>query len=150
MMNALLHETSGAEADQNRFFLLPTLAEAYGRLGRFDQAFSSLEDWLVVRRKQSIVAMDKGYHRIRGELLLRGGSVDEAEKSFRKAIELSSSEGAKMEQLRSTISLARMLRDTNCRDESRTMLADVYNWFTEGFDTADLKDAKEILDSLGA
>jgi tetratricopeptide (TPR) repeat protein len=150
MMNALLHETSGAEADQNLFFLLPALAETYGRLGRFDQAFSSLEDWLAVRRKQSIAAMDKGYHRIRGDLLLRAGSLDEAEKSFRKAIELSVGEGAKTEQLRSTASLARMLRDTNRRDEARAMLADIYSWFTEGFDTADLKDSKAILDSLTA
>jgi adenylate cyclase len=148
MMNALLHETSGAEADQNLFFLLPNLAEAYGRLGRFDQAFSSLDDWLAVRRKQSIAAMDKGYHRIRGELLLRAGSVDEAEKSLRKAIELSVGEGAQMEQLRATAGLARILRVTDRRDEARAMLSHVYKWFSEGFDTADLKDAKALLDGL--
>jgi hypothetical protein len=48
------------------------------------------------------------------------------------------------------MSLARLLRDINRRDEARAMLADIYNWFTEGFDTADLKDAKTLLDELGA
>jgi predicted ATPase len=51
-------------------------------------------------------------------------------------------------ELRPTTSLARLLRDTNRGDEARTMLADIYNWFTEGFDTADLKEAKALLDEL--
>ena len=50
--------------------------------------------------------------------------------------------------LAATTSLARLLRDTNRRDEARAMLADIYNWFTEGFDTADLKDAKSLLDEM--
>jgi predicted ATPase len=50
--------------------------------------------------------------------------------------------------LRATMSLVRLLRDTNRRDEARAILADIYNWFTEGFDTADLKDAKALLDEL--
>ena len=53
-------------------------------------------------------------------------------------------------ELRATISLARLLRDTNRRDEARTMLAEIYNWFTRGFETADLKDAKVPLDELCA
>ena len=149
-MSALLHETRGAEADQNPFFVLPTLAEAYGRVGNFKSAFASLEDWQAVRRKQSNAAMDASHCRIRGQLQLRAGSVDEAEKNLRKAIEVSAGEGAKMEQLRATTILARMLRDTNRADEARAMLADIYSWFTEGFDTADLKDAKALLDSLNA
>ena len=53
-------------------------------------------------------------------------------------------------ELRATTSLARLLHDTNRRDEARTMLAEIYGWFTEGFDTADLKDAKALLDELSA
>jgi predicted ATPase len=53
-------------------------------------------------------------------------------------------------ELRATMSLARLLRNTNRRDDARAMLADIYGWFTEGFDTADLKDAKALLDELGA
>ena len=55
---------------------------------------------------------------------------------------------AKAWELRATTSLARLLRDTNRREESRTMLAEVYGWFTEGFDTADLKEAKALLNEL--
>jgi predicted ATPase len=59
------------------------------------------------------------------------------------------SRSAKSWELRATTSLARLLRDTGRRDEARAMLAEIYNWFTEGFDTADLKDAKALLDELG-
>ena len=58
--------------------------------------------------------------------------------------------GARSLELRAIISLARLLRDTNRRDEACAMLAEIYNWFTEGFDTADLKDAKALLDELSA
>ena len=51
-------------------------------------------------------------------------------------------------ELRTTVSLARLLRDTNRRDDARAMLTEIYNWFTEGFDTADLKDARALLDEL--
>ena len=56
--------------------------------------------------------------------------------------------GAKAWELRTTMSLARLLRDTGRREEACTMLADIYNWFTEGFDTADLKDAKALLEEI--
>jgi predicted ATPase len=54
----------------------------------------------------------------------------------------------KWAELRSTVSLARLLRNTNRRDEARAMLAEIYNWFSEGFDTADLKDARVLLEEL--
>jgi predicted ATPase len=58
--------------------------------------------------------------------------------------------GAKMLELRATMGLARLLRDMGYRDEAHSMLAEIYNWFTEGFDTADLKEAKALLDELSA
>ena len=64
------------------------------------------------------------------------------------AITLARTVGAKAWELRATMSLTRLLRDSARRDEPRTMLADIYNWFTEGFDTADLKGAKTLLDQL--
>jgi predicted ATPase len=73
-----------------------------------------------------------------------------AEACFRKAIEIARGQSAKSWELRVTTSLDRPLRDTNRRDEARTMLAGIYNWFTEGFDTADLKDAKTLLDELSS
>ena len=81
---------------------------------------------------------------------MRAGSLEEAEQCLRRAIELSARDNAKMEQLRATTSLAKLLRETNRRNEARTMLAEIYDWFTEGFDTADLKDAKALLEELSS
>ena len=72
-----------------------------------------------------------------------------AEECFRRAIGSARSQSAKAWELRATTSLARLLRDTNRRDEARAMLSSIYNLFTEGFDTADLKDAKALLEELG-
>jgi predicted ATPase len=67
-----------------------------------------------------------------------------------RAIEVARQQGAKSLELRAAGSLARLMRDSGKREEARTMLADIYNWFTEGFDTADLIDAKALLDELNA
>ena len=69
---------------------------------------------------------------------------------FRDAIDIARKQDAKSFELRATTGLARLLRDTNRRDEARAMLAEIYGWFIEGFDTADLKDAKALLVELGA
>jgi len=89
-------------------------------------------------------------HRLKGELLQMqdAGNTAEAERCFRSAIEVARGQGGKALELRAITSLARLLRDTNRRDEARRMLAEIYNWFTEGFDTADLKGAKALLDQL--
>jgi predicted ATPase len=84
----------------------------------------------------------------RGELQLNRGQTEPAEADFREAIALAQKMQAKAFELRATLSLARLLRDTDRSDEARTMLADIYSWFTEEFDTADLKDAKALLDEL--
>jgi adenylate cyclase len=90
-------------------------------------------------------------HRLKGEFLLMAGRPeDEAEAAFRDAITTAQRQHAKSFELRATISLARVLATQGRLDEARAMLADIYNWFTEGFDTADLKDAKALLDELGA
>ena len=81
---------------------------------------------------------------------VRQGDSGLAEADFREAISLAQKMGAKAWELRATTSLARLLRENNRRDEARAMLAQIYNWFTEGFETADLKEAKALLDELGA
>ena len=73
----------------------------------------------------------------------------ESERCFRTAIEVARRPG-KVLELRATRTLARLLRATDRPDETLTILAEIYNWFTEGFDTADLKDAKALLDELRA
>ena len=86
--------------------------------------------------------------RVRGGLRLRQGDSRLAEADFREAISLAQKLGAKAWELRATASLARLLRDNSRGDEARAMLVEIYTWFTEGFDTADLKDAKALLDEL--
>ncbi|MBV8357396.1 MAG: AAA family ATPase [Deltaproteobacteria bacterium] len=90
------------------------------------------------------------FHRIKGEFVLMAGRPEsEAEAAFREAIEIARRGQAKSFELRATMSLARLLAKQGRRDEARAILADIYGWFTEGFDTADLKDARTLLDELG-
>ena len=89
-------------------------------------------------------------HRLKGELLLRqnDSNAAEAQSCFERAIEVARNQSAKSWELRATTSLARLLAMQGRRDEARAMLAEIYGWFTEGFDTADLIDAKALLDEL--
>jgi predicted ATPase len=75
--------------------------------------------------------------------------LERAERDFREAIELARGTNAKSDELRATTSLAQLLLETGRGDEARAMLAEIYNWFTEGFDTADLKEADALLAELG-
>jgi tetratricopeptide (TPR) repeat protein len=126
------------------------LAEAYQASGK---AHEGLE---VLRRAQEMMERTSERHwaadlfRLKGELTLQDtpNATGEAEAAFHEAIEIARSQSAKLYELRATTSLARLLCDTNRRDEARTMLSEIYDWFTEGFDTADLKDAKALLDEL--
>ena len=77
-------------------------------------------------------------------------TLAEAERCFRTAIEIARRQSARSAELRATTSLARLLAKQGRRDEARTMLAEIYGWFTEGFDTADLKDAKALLEELSS
>ena len=89
-------------------------------------------------------------HRVRGEILLQSADPEWArpEECFRYAITLAQSQQAKLWELRAAVSLARLWRDQGRRAEAHHLLAPVYGWFTEGFDTQDLKDAKALLDEF--
>jgi predicted ATPase len=89
-------------------------------------------------------------YRIEGMLALAQSRFVDAENSFRRAIEIARTQGARMWELRASRSLADLLAKQGKREEARTTVADVYGWFTEGFDTADLKEAKTLLDKLSA
>src|SRR5262249_51456920 len=88
--------------------------------------------------------------RLKGELLLQQNSANQAdaETCFHHALDIARSQQAKSLELRATTSLARLWQQQGKRQEAHDLLASVYNWFTEGFDTADLKDAKTLLDEL--
>ena len=85
---------------------------------------------------------------VHGELLLRQGHPEAAEVLYRKALSIAQEQEAKLWELRAAASLARLRRDQGRRAEARDLLAPVYGWFTEGFGTADLKNAKALLDEL--
>jgi tetratricopeptide (TPR) repeat protein len=112
-------------------------------LGTIDAAFRHVND--VAGR-----AWEAELCRLRGDALLaaRPGAVDDAERSYRDGIAVAQRQHARSLELRATTSLARLLRGQGKDDEARTLLAAVYDWFTEGLDTADLREAKALLDQL--
>jgi predicted ATPase len=87
-------------------------------------------------------------HRVRGELLLRSGRDSDVEECFGRALKAARAQSARLLELRAAMSLARLWRDQGKPQQARELLAPVYGWFTEGFDTLDLKDAKALLDAL--
>jgi tetratricopeptide (TPR) repeat protein len=122
------------------------LATAQERAGSIIEALETIEQALKANPED--LAYRPETLRVWGELRLKQFDARLAEASFREAIDLAQTMSAKAWELRATMSLARLLCDTGRRDQARTMLAEIYNWFTEGFDTADLKDAKTLLDEL--
>ena len=131
------------------FLALPT---ALWQMRRPEDGLKVVDLGLADVRISCNPAVEAALHRIRGQLLLirAPADEDEAERCFRKAIEISRRVSARWSELLATTSLARLLDRQGKRDEARRMLAEIYNWFTEGFDTADLKDAKALLDKLGS
>jgi adenylate cyclase len=126
------------------------LAKACIETGRLDEGQSALTEALAAADEHEVRDIEAELHRLKGELLLKQNHTADAESCFRRAIEIARTQGAKSWELRATMSLARLLDKQGRRDEARTMLAEIYHWFTEGFDTADLKDAKTLLDGLNA
>jgi predicted ATPase len=127
------------------------LASGLGKAGRPEEGLQVLEEGFVSVSKTGEQFGSTFLHRAKGQLLLAQNPLDvEAESCFRTAIEIARRQSARSAELSATTSLARLLRDTGRGDEARTMLAEIYNWFTEGFDTADLKDARALLDELGS
>jgi class 3 adenylate cyclase/tetratricopeptide (TPR) repeat protein len=131
--------------------IYPTLAEAYLAAGRVDEGIQAVSRGIAILGQNQARFAEPELHRLNGELMLLAGNVSgEPENLFRRAIEIARGQGAKWYELRATNGLARLLRDANRRDEARKLLSEIYNWFTEGFDTADLKDAKALLEELSA
>jgi predicted ATPase len=126
------------------------LAYGLGKARRPEEGLQVLEEGFASVAKTGEQLPSPWLHRVKGELLLAQNPSDvaEAEQCFRTAIEIARRQSARMAELRVTTSLARLLAKQGRRDEARTILAEIYGWFTEGFDTADLKDAKALLDEL--
>jgi tetratricopeptide (TPR) repeat protein len=128
-------------------FSLINLAQAQGQVGKPEEGLSIVDQLLADGSAQWLLGR---VLRVRGELILAKdpAATEQAEECCRMAIAHARQCGAKWLELEGAIGLARLLKEQGRRDEARAMLADIYNWFTEGFDTADLKDAKALLDEL--
>jgi predicted ATPase len=144
---------AAAEATGTRVwtpFHLILLSEALAFAGKMEEALAALEDALAKAAVSGARGWDTEIHRLRGELTGRLPYPDpaKAEESFRTALAIAREQGTRGYELRAATSLARLWLKQGRRDEARDLLAHVYGSFTEGFDTADLKEAKALLNEL--
>jgi predicted ATPase len=124
-------------------------------VGRVNEGLAAMAEATALVESTGVRLGEALLYWVKGELTLKrpeAGSdskiKEEADNYFRQAIEIARRQSAKSQELLATTSLARLLAEQGRRDEARAMLAEIYNWFTEGFDTLLLKDAKSLLDAL--
>src|SRR5262249_17433377 len=155
-------------AKLGRSHSLALQAEMYGKVGQAEEGLILLTDALVVGERH----YEAELYRLKGQLTLQqksrvgnthhAGTVgaaetvggahpteEEAEACFLKAIEIARKQQAKSLELRAVMSLSRLWQQQGKKEEARQMLAEIYGWFTEGFDTRDLQEAKALLEELG-
>jgi predicted ATPase len=127
------------------------LAEVHGSLGQPEAGLTALREALALVETTGEHYYEAELHRLMGELLLQHATpeVSHAETCFQQALALARHQQAKSWELRAATSLARLWHQQGKRAAARALLAPVYGWFTEGFDTADLQDAKVLLEELG-
>jgi predicted ATPase len=144
----IAHRATGAEI--SRPYVLALLAEAHSFIGQSESGLMVLTEALALVDTTGECVWEPELYRLKGELLLQLSSDNQAETEtcFAQAIAIAQNQSAKSWELRAATSLARLWQQQGKHDEARQVLGDVYNWFTEGFDTADLKDAKALLDEL--
>jgi len=130
--------------------LLVALAETCGKNGSAEEGLDLVAKGLTTAEHIGLRGTEAELHRIKGELLIIKDprNAAEAELCLRTAIDVARRQGARLFELRATVSLAPLLKQQGKTEDARRMLADIYNWFTEGFDTADLKEAKALLEEL--
>jgi class 3 adenylate cyclase/tetratricopeptide (TPR) repeat protein len=132
----------------NQYFVMLLLANGQLRSGKIEKGFDTLDRAEALIRRTGSRSFEAEVHRLRGDLQLARSANDDAETSYRRALEIARSQHAKLWEMRAATSLSRLWRDQGKRHEARDVLAPVYNWFTEGLDTPDLVDAKALLDQL--
>ena len=129
---------------------LPHLARAHAELGQFEEAWRCIGEAVTAVKTTKEKWCEAEVHRVAGEIALKSPEPEavKAEAYFQRALEVARKQQAKSWELRAAMSLARHWRSQGRREEARELLAPVYGWFTEGFDTHDLKEAKALLDEL--
>jgi predicted ATPase len=149
-MRAIMEAMRGADTAAALPMVLTALAEAHGRAGQAEEGLALIAEAQEFVAKTGERVWEAAVHRIKGELLLARSPSDpaQAEACFREALDVARQQSAKSLELRAATSLARLWQRQGKRDEARDLLQPVYDWFTEGFDTKDLKDAKALLEGL--
>jgi predicted ATPase len=144
-------------AGVGRSHQLASLAEVYGQAGQVEEGLAILAETLDTVNRTGERFYEAEVHRLKGELLLKdeallrkGGrrKAEEAEECFHQAIKVARQQQAKSWELRAVMSLGCLWSKQGKREEARKLLADVYNWFTEGIDTPDLREARALLEAL--
>ena len=128
------------------------LARAYAELGQFNDAWRCIREAIATVETTKERWCEAEVHRVAGEIALKSPEPDtaKAESYFERALAIARQQQAKSWELRAAMSLARLWRDQGKVQQARELLAPVYGWFTEGFDTRDLKEAKALLEELSA
>jgi tetratricopeptide (TPR) repeat protein len=143
---ATLHAT-GSKTCLTR--LLARMATACKEIGEIEEALKMVEEALELKCKFEELYMEAELLRLKGELLqLQGKNEHDAEDYFRKAIDIAKGQKTKSLELRAVVSLSRLLKKQDKKEEAIELLEETYNWFTEGFDTKDLKEAKALLEEI--
>ena len=129
---------------------LGLLAEALALTGRIEEGLTVLSEALAIAEASGVRGNDAELHRLRGDLLNRLPSADwtKIEAAYRTALNIAREQGTRGFELRTAVSLARLLSEQGRCNEARELLAPIYGWFTEGFNTPDLKEAKALLEAL--
>ena len=133
-----------------RILFLPMLAAAYAKVGQVEEGLSVVAEVLAFGDKTGARVFEAGLYVLKGWLLLTrsGENQAEAEACFRQALDIARRQSAKSVELRAVMSLSRLWQQQGKKAEARQLLAEIYGWFTEGFDTKDLQEAKAMLEEL--
>jgi predicted ATPase len=132
-------------------WFLALLAEACGKVGQLDEGLRALDEALAAVQHNEEHHYEAEVYRLKGELLLQKTPAhqEEAEEHLQQALAVARRRQAKSWELRAALSLSRLWQRQGKRQEAYELLAPIYDWFTEGFDTPDLQEAKALLEELG-
>jgi predicted ATPase len=148
VMRSTMEELEAINAEILRPLHLGHLAAALASLGQVDLGIALIDEGISKLEKTGEGLFEAELYRLRGQLWIDLSKTAEAETALLRALTVARGQQARMWELRAAVSLARLRRDQGRRAEARDLLAPVYGWFTEGFDTPDLKEAKTLLEEL--
>jgi predicted ATPase len=148
-LRQVLEDQSSKELSFFPSYSLALLAEAHGKTGQAKEGLIVLGEALERTHKSGDRLYEAELYRINGELLLMQGAAElKGEECFHQALEVARDQNAKSLELRAAMSLSRLWQKQGKKEDARTLLEEIYGWFTEGFDTADLQEAKALLEEL--